>query len=129
MRDEHVRRYARHILLPDMGGLGQTALMTATARITISRTPTADLIAGTYLAAGGVGTLVVNGATDDERAAIAKAGPDTHVLEAAGTGTGTEVTLPAPPSWWPAADGDATALAFWRGGYAATRWMADIASR
>ena len=33
MRDEQVRRYARHILLPDVGGLGQTALMVSAARI------------------------------------------------------------------------------------------------
>jgi hypothetical protein len=26
-------------------------------------------------------------------------------------------------------DGDATALAFWRGGLAALRWMADVANR
>ena len=32
MRDEQVRRYARHILLPDVGGLGQTALLVVDAR-------------------------------------------------------------------------------------------------
>jgi hypothetical protein len=28
-----------------------------------------------------------------------------------------------------ARDGDATALAFWRGGLAAVRWMADVANQ
>ena len=64
MRDEQVRRYARHILLPDVGGLGQTALMVATARVELHESePEAELIAATYLAAGGVGTIVLSGAT------------------------------------------------------------------
>ena len=33
MRDEQVRRYARHILLPDVGGLGQTALLVSSASL------------------------------------------------------------------------------------------------
>ena len=33
VRDDQVRRYARHILLPEVGGLGQTALIVATARL------------------------------------------------------------------------------------------------
>lgn len=134
MRDDQVHRYSRHILLPDVGGLGQTALFRATARVTVTREPAADLIAAAYLAAGGVGTLSVTGATDDELATITKAGPDTHVVagNAGAPGTtsnGTEVSFAPQPAWWPSADGDATALAFWRGGEAATRWMADIANR
>lgn len=128
MRDEQVRRYARHILLPDVGGLGQTALLRASARVTVSREPIADLIAATYLAAGGVGTLIVPGATDDELAQIAKIGPDAHVAIATEAHI-ADVIVPAAPAWWPATDGDATALAFWRGGYAATCWMADVANR
>jgi hypothetical protein len=130
VRDEQVRRYARHILLPDVGGLGQTALLTAAARVTISREPEADLIAATYLAAGGVGTLLVPGATDDEIAALAKAGPDAHVSSNGhATGHATDVELDGRPAWWPSTDDDATALAFWRGAAAATRWMAAVASR
>ena len=37
--------------------------------------------------------------------------------------------IPAAPVWWPAGPGDATALAYWRGGIAATMWMADIIER
>jgi hypothetical protein len=128
VRDEQVRRYARHILLPDVGGLGQTALFRSSARVTVSREPIADLIAATYLAAGGVGTVIIPGATDDELARIAKAGPDAHV--AAKTDAHVpDMVVPAAPDWWPSTDGDATALAFWRGSYAATCWMADIANR
>ena len=134
VRDEQVHRYSRHILLPDVGGLGQAALFRSTARVTVSREPAADLIAATYLAAGGVGTMAVTGATDDELAAIAKAGVDTHVVAGnpgtpGTTSNGTDVVLAPPPPWWPGADGDATALAFWRGGEAAVRWMADVANR
>lgn len=57
LRDDQVRRYARHILLPDVGGVGQQRLLAATARL-------GDLAGGggaalVYLAAAGVGTLVV----------------------------------------------------------------------
>lgn len=127
MRDDQVRRYARHILLPDVGGLGQTALLGASARLALrDPDPRAELVACSYLAAGGVGTLVIAGATDAELAELAAHGPDTTL---ATSGEGRELTLAPTPAWWPAADDDHTALEFWRGGLAAVRWMADIASR
>jgi hypothetical protein len=130
MRDEQVRRYARHILLPDVGGLGQTALMVAAAKIELRESdPRAELIAALYLAAGGVGRIVLGGATAAQLANVAAHGGDSK-LETAGPGR--EVTMSPRPAWWPAAtpsDGDATALAFWRGGLAALRWMADVANR
>jgi hypothetical protein len=130
MRDEQVRRYARHILLPDVGGLGQTALMVASARLELRESePEAELIAALYLAAGGVGTLVIRGASDAQIANIAVHTGDTKL---ATTGDGREVVMAPRPSWWPSAGrpgGDATALAFWRGGLAALRWMADVANR
>jgi hypothetical protein len=127
VRDEQVRRYARHILLPDVGGLGQTALMVSTARLELRESePEAELVTATYLAAGGVGAIVLGGATDAQCAGIANHGPDTRLLTG---GTGRDVQLAPRPAWWPAATGDATALAFWRGAIAATRWMADIANR
>lgn len=139
MRDEQVRRYARHILLPDVGGLGQTALLTSGARVTVSREPAADLIAAAYLAAGGVGTLLVPGATADELAVLARTGPDSHVAASptapvsddphAPTVRVSDVALAGKPDWWPSTDGDDTALAFWRGAEATTRWMATVASR
>ncbi|HEY4058588.1 MAG TPA: hypothetical protein VGM39_18370 [Kofleriaceae bacterium] len=126
MRDEQVRRYARHILLPDVGGLGQTHLMVASTRVAVDGEPSASLVAATYLAAGGVGTVVVAGATDAQRAELATHGPDTNIVE---TGDAKDLPIDGPPQWWPSADGDATALAFWRGASAATRWMATIANR
>lgn len=130
MRDEQVRRYARHILLPDVGGLGQTALMVAAAKIELRESdPRAELIAALYLAAGGVGKIVLSGVTEAQLADVAAHAGDS-TLET--DGAGREVTMSPGPAWWPTAtphDGDATALAFWRGGLAALRWMADVANR
>jgi hypothetical protein len=127
MRDDQVRRYSRHIMLPDVGGLGQTALMVASAKLVLRESaPTAELIAGEYLAAGGVGTLVAAGATAEQRAELAARGSDTKVVS---EGDGRAVELAARPTWWPAAPGDATALAFWRGGVAATQWMTAVINR
>jgi len=127
VRDDQVRRYARHILLPDVGGLGQTALMTSAAHIELRESePTAELVAAAYLAAGGVGALAVSGAEESQLAIIATHGPDTKVTT--GT-TGRTLALAPKPPWWPTADHDEHALAFWRGSIAAVRWMADIANR
>jgi len=127
MRDDQVRRYARHIMLPDIGGLGQTALMVASAKLPLRESePIAELVAASYLAAGGVGTLVVSASTEAQRADIASHGPDTQVVA---EGEGREVMLAPRPAWWPSAHGDATALAFWRGSIAAARWMADVVSK
>jgi len=126
MRDDQVRRYARHILLPDVGGLGQTALLVATARLDLRESePEAELIAASYLIAGGVGFVTVRGASDAQLATLATLAGDTNVAR---TGDGDEVPLQPKPGWWPSAAGDATALAFWRGGLAATRWMSDVAN-
>jgi len=127
VRDDQVRRYARHILLPEVGGIGQTALFASTARLTLpGGDPEAELIAATYLAAGGVGALVLAGASDAQAATVAAHGPDTRLLP---SGEGRDVTLAATPAWWPTADGDASARASWRGAIAAIRWMADAAGR
>ena len=135
MRDDQVRRYARHILLPDVGGLGQTALLVAAAHLALHEAePTAELIGACYLAAGGVGAIHLHGASEAQVATVAAHGPDTKLTTVAPAGgepspRRAAVSLAPKPPWWPAADGDATALAFWRGGIAATRWMSDIASR
>jgi hypothetical protein len=88
--------------------------------------PVAELVAGLYLAAGGVGTIVVPNATEAQRAELAAHGPDTKIVPEGG---GREVVLAQRPAWWPAAQGDAVALAFWRGSIAAATWMADAATR
>jgi molybdopterin synthase sulfur carrier subunit len=129
MRDEQVQRYARHIQLPDIGPLGQTAILVSTAHLVLREPdPSAELIAGNYLAAGGVGVLVATGASDAQRAQLAAHGPDTRVLVEVPEGVRVRnIELAARPAWWPSADGDEQALAFWRGGFAATRWLADTA--
>lgn len=131
MRDEQVRRYARHIMLPDVGGLGQTAVMVSTVRLPLRESePLAELTAGAYLAAAGIGTLIVPASTDAQRAELAAHGPDTKVLAAGDLPPGsTELSLAPKPAWWPGAEGDAVALAFWRGGIAATQWLADAVTR
>ena len=78
------------------------------------------------LVAGGVGTLVVKHATDVQCAELAAHGSDTNVTT---EGAGRDVMLAPRPAWWPSADGDATALAFWRGAIAAVQWMADTVGR
>ena len=114
-------------MLPDIGGLGQTALMVASARLVLRDIePTAELIAGQYLAAGGVGTLVVEHASTAQCAEVAAHGADTAVTA---EGSGREVMLAPRPAWWPCAEGDANALAFWRGSIAAVTWMADAVTR
>jgi hypothetical protein len=126
MRDEQVRRYARHILLPDFGGLGQTALLGATA--VVDAADPAAPIAASFLAAGGVGTVALRGATPSQLAAVTARGPDCRLTDEP-PANASPVLMPERPVWWPAAPGDELALAFWRGGVAATRWMATVASR
>ncbi len=127
MRDDQVQRYARHVILPDLGPLGQTALLVAAASLPLRDSdPLAEMLAAEYLAAGGVGRLVVPNATPAQVAELAAHGPDTKV---ATEGPAREVQLAPRPAWWPSAEGDAVALAYWRGGIAATTWMADAASR
>jgi hypothetical protein len=127
MRDEQVRRYAQHLALREVGGLGQTALMVSAARVVLRESePFAELVAASYLAAGGVGTLVVPSSTEAQRGELSLRGPDTSVRV---DGEGKEVMLAPRPSWWPTVEGDHVALAYWRGGLAATVWMADVMSR
>jgi len=127
MRDDQVHRYSRHIKLRDVGGLGQTAIMVASAKLVLRESePRAELIAGQFLAAGGVGTLVAPSSNEAQRAILATHGPDTKVVE---HGDGREVALAPMPAWWPGAPGDEVALAYWRGAIAATAWLADTISR
>ncbi len=128
MRDEQVRRYARHILLPDVGGLGQTALLVATAEVDV--TQRGGMIAAAYLTAGGTGTLIARGAGESELTTLGAFNPDTRILrEPPADSRLVPVAIPDAPPWWIATAGDETALAFWRGSIAAIRWMAPIANR
>lgn len=140
MRDDQAQRYARHIQLPEIGGLGQTAIMVATAKLALREPdPRAELIAAQFLAAAGVGTLILTSSTVTQRAEIATHAPDTRVIaESDGAAAREpvtprssehEVVLSPRPAWWPSCEGDDVALACWRGGLAATRFLVDAATR
>jgi len=64
LRDDQVRRYARHVLLPDVGGVGQERLLVAAVRVEIGPSRHAEVAALVYLAAAGVGTLALAGDLD-----------------------------------------------------------------
>jgi hypothetical protein len=76
---------------------------------------------------------VLLGATDVQLAAISAHNADTRIVVATKPGDVPEharqVPLPELPTWWQPRDGDAAAAAYWRGGLAATTWMAAIANR
>jgi adenylyltransferase/sulfurtransferase len=64
LRDDQVMRYARHVLLPDVGGRGQARLLAAAVAVELGGA--AECAALAYLAAAGVGRLFLTG--DTERA-------------------------------------------------------------
>jgi adenylyltransferase/sulfurtransferase len=61
LRDDQVRRYARHILLPEVGGRGQERILAAAVTVEVGPGRAAEIAALTYLAAAGVGRLVLLG--------------------------------------------------------------------
>jgi adenylyltransferase/sulfurtransferase len=67
VRDDQIRRYARHVLLPDVGGKGQEKILRATVRV--EQASGAGEGAILYLAAAGVGTIVI-----EDRRAVDRAG-------------------------------------------------------
>jgi hypothetical protein len=75
LREDQVRRYARHILLPDIGGVGQKRLLAAVVVVELGPDPAAESAALAYLAAAGVGRLLlagdVDGAVTEAEAAVA----------------------------------------------------------
>jgi adenylyltransferase/sulfurtransferase len=68
LREDQIRRYSRHVLLPELGGVAQAKLLDGA--VAIERLDAAGQAAALYLAAAGVGTLVVA----DERV-VAAPGP------------------------------------------------------
>jgi adenylyltransferase/sulfurtransferase len=55
--EPQIRRYARHILLADVGGIGQRRLLEASVAVPDASGPSGPALL--YLAAAGIGTLVV----------------------------------------------------------------------
>src|ERR1700749_3072479 len=61
MTEMQIRRYARHIVLPEIGGIGQSKLIAARVLVLGAGGLSAPLLQ--YLAAAGIGTL---GGVDDD---------------------------------------------------------------
>jgi hypothetical protein len=85
-----VQRFARQIALPEIGAAGQERLCAARVAV-VGAGLTAEVVAR-YLAAAGVGTMVMIGASDNP------------ALEAAMRASNPAVTVAHQP--WPGADGD-----------------------
>jgi molybdopterin-synthase adenylyltransferase len=156
LREDQIRRYARHVLLPDVGGRGQERLLAAAVAVELRQDGAAEVAALAYLAAAGVGRLVLTGdvsgplgegeiaagilyAAADRgrprgRAAaerIAALNPDVTVI-AAGTAPPPADAVRLADDLEPApADAGEAALAdaLARGGAAASRLLARIARR
>ncbi len=60
LSEDQIQRYARHIVLPEVGGRGQLHLLRTNVRVDLSNHPAA-VCASSYLAAAGVGNLLLCG--------------------------------------------------------------------
>jgi adenylyltransferase/sulfurtransferase len=74
--DQEIRRYARQMVLPEVGGVGQ-------ARLRATRAVTTGEVEALYLAAAGVGSLVVPSAEIADR--VRALNPLVEVTVAAGS--------------------------------------------
>ena len=61
LREDQVQRYARHILLPDVGGVGQMRFLAAAVLVEVGPARAAEIAALAYLAGAGVGCLLLGG--------------------------------------------------------------------
>ena len=136
MREDQIRRYARHVLLPDVGGRGQERLLAAQVAVDLTAGPAA-VAAVAYLAAAGVGRIALLGdgpiSADDAatgilygvrdvgrtridaiRERVALLNPDVSIVE-------------DPSDAIPLAGSDSVAGALWEGGRAAAAAIARIA--
>lgn len=138
--DARLRRYARQILLPEIGGRGQRALLAATVHVSLIDLAAAQ-VALAYLAGAGVGTLVLRDApavvaaahvgfllepadagapvVEALRRRIAARTPDTEVRAASAEEPGPVLLREPATSAGPAELVEVEAL--WRGGQAASQ--------
>lgn len=138
---ERIARYAQHVLLPDVGGRGQDRLRAAVVAVSIGGP--AARVAAVYLAAGGIGTVLVVGddRVVDDRLARFPIGRDAiggsllAALAAALVARNPEVVVTgavevATTTLTIADDPEAASLgaAFARGGEAAARLLHAIAT-
>lgn len=151
LREDQIRRYARHVLLPDLGGRGQERLLAAGVAVELGPGRSAEVAALAYLAAAGVGRLILVGDVagplgDDDvaggilygvgdrgrpagiaaRDRIAALNPDVDVE--IGSGEAPPDTLRLADELAPA-PGEALAEALARAGAAVARVVAGIARR
>ena len=81
LRADQIRRYARQILLREVGGTGQARLLAGSAQVTGDGRAAEE--AATYLAAAGVGRLVLDaGLAARIGARLARMNPDVTVAPA-----------------------------------------------
>ncbi len=150
LRDDQIRRYARHVLLPDVGGVGQERLLAAAVQVDVGPGRDAEVAALIYLAAAGIGTLVLAGDPDGEvtaveaaagiaygsadigrprrdalAARIAALNPDVKVVTGAGSPVAGVIALGLPPPLPPV---HPVADALVRGGAAATTLLHRLAT-
>src|SRR5262245_53557525 len=80
LTEEQQERYARHLLLDQLGGQGQERLLSSCVRV--RGTGPAARWAARYLAASGIGAIIL----DDERAAAEcrELSPDVRILDPEG---------------------------------------------
>jgi adenylyltransferase/sulfurtransferase len=115
LREDQIRRYARHVLLPDVGGHGQARLLAASVAVELGPGRVVEAVALAYLAAAGVGRILLCGDPagplgPDEiaggvlwssadlgrprgaaaRSRIAALNPDVEVIDVAGGALGAE---------------------------------------
>ena len=149
LSDDQVRRYARHILLPEVGGRGQERLLAAAVAIEVGPGRAAEVAALTYLAAAGVGRIAVLGEPrgalepaeaasgilygeadlgrpriDAIRARVATLNPDVTVLDEA---PADAIALAVDPGHGEVGDEDEESDALIRGGAAASQLLNRIA--
>jgi molybdopterin/thiamine biosynthesis adenylyltransferase len=75
LSEQQIERYSRQIILPQLGGRGQQALLSAT--LAIAGRPDLSSVAATYVAAAGVGTLALSAAQLPP--GIEELNPDCHI--------------------------------------------------
>jgi adenylyltransferase/sulfurtransferase len=145
LREDQIRRYARHVLLPDVGGRGQERLLAAAVAVEVGGA--AEIAALAYLAAAGVGRIALTGAVrapvseaeaklgilygtgdigrpriDVIRDRVAALNGDVAIVEEADGAVALADELVG-------AQADSVADALWLGGSAAARILARIARR
>jgi molybdopterin/thiamine biosynthesis adenylyltransferase len=149
LREDQIRRYARHVLLPDVGGRGQERLLAAGVAVELGTGRPAEVAALAYLAAAGIGRLILTGdatapigdadvaggilygpadrgrpAGQVARERIAALNPDVEVIVGGAPGDALRLADELDP-----VDGEALPEALTRAGAAVARLLVGVARR